>query len=156
MNCEPAQQPKLVTPCGCNTAVSYNTHTSLPCTADWEPSPPCCAQVLSDELDEDHFHHRHLKLRQQLQRLATQAALSGTQQQRQDAAVAEEPPQLWEDCCSMQLQDVQLQRMLQGWAAERTNLLQLSGQPPVEELVTTWEVCIRQHCGCGRCTVWLQ
>lgn len=106
--------------------------------------------MLSDELDEDHFHHRHLKLRQQLQRLATQVALSGTQQQRQDGAVAEEPPQLWEDCCSMQLRDVQLQRMLQGWAAERTGLLQLSGQPPVEELVTSWEVCIRQHCGCGR------
>jgi hypothetical protein len=113
--------------------------------------------VLSDELDEDHFHHRHLKLRQQLQRLATQAALSGSQQQRQQqhgAAAEEEPPQLWEDCCSMQLEGVQLQHMLQGWAVERTSLLQLSGmQPPVGKLVTIWDFGIRQHCGCGRCTV---
>lgn len=122
----------------------------------WVPCWLCPVQVLSDELDEDYFQQRHLRLRQQLQHLATQAALSSTvrpqeQQQQQQS-------DLWEDCCSILLQQEQLRGMLEGWAAERAKLLQLpQGWPlqaqEVQELAASWELDIRQHCGTGKlCT----
>jgi hypothetical protein len=100
-------------------------------------------QVLSDELDEGYFHHRHLKIRQHLQQLATAAALSATPR-------AEAPSGLWEECCSMPLCEQQLRTMLQAWAAERGKALH--GQNPEQnapQLVSSWEQEIRIHCGCG-------
>jgi hypothetical protein len=82
------------------------------------------AQVLSDDLDEDYFYRTHLQLRQQLQHLATQAALTDSclQQQAQPQMQREtwlqqrlRQQQLrqqscsWEECCSMLLHKQALQ-----------------------------------------------
>lgn len=103
-------------------------------------------QVLSDELDEGYFHHRHLRLRQHLQKLATAATLSVTPEQGAQSS-------LWEECCSMPLSERQVQAMLQAWAIERGKVVH--GQHPeqnVPQLVASWEQEIRVHCGCGECT----
>jgi hypothetical protein len=105
--------------------------------------------VLSDELDEDYFNHKHLRIRQQLQHLATQALFSSGQRQHQ------QPPSLWEHCCGAALQETQLQAMLQGWCAERARMQQLlrcqpAGVQDIQEMVETWEQQIRQHCACGK------
>jgi hypothetical protein len=115
----------------------------------------CPVQVLSDELDEEYFHQRHLRLRQQLQYLATQAALSSVVHPKDQK---QQQSDLWEDCCTIPLQQQKLQGMLQGWAAERANVLQLQQGWPLQaqqlqELAATWEVDIRQHSGSGKlCT----
>lgn len=105
--------------------------------------------MLSDELDEDYFQHRHLKLRQQLQQLATQAASSRTpwQQQQQQQVL-----DVWEERCSAALHTPQLQWLLHAWAAERGRILQTSQQPSMgprglQQLVSGWELGIRHHCG---------
>lgn len=106
-------------------------------------------QVLSDELDEDYFNHKHLRIRQQLQHLATQALSSSRQHQQ--------PSSLWEHCCGAALQETQLQAMLQGWCAERARMQQLlrcqpAGVQDMQEMVEDWEQQIRQHCACGKDT----
>jgi len=106
-------------------------------------------QVLSDELDEDYFHQRHLRIRQQLQQLATQAAMEGAPQQQQ-----QQQSHMWENCCSMPLCESKLLLMLRAWAGQRGRLLHALQQPgdaeAVQQLVSSWERNIRMHCGCGK------
>jgi hypothetical protein len=108
-------------------------------------------QVLSDELDEDYFNHKHLRIRQKLQHLATQALSSSRQHPHQ------QPSSLWEHCCGAALQETELQAMLQCWCAERARMQQLLRCQPVgvqdmQELMGIWEQQIRQHCACGKDT----
>lgn len=109
-------------------------------------------QVLAYELDEDYFHHTHMKLRQHLQQLATQSLLSSPHAELSQHLEQQQRPVQWEDCCSKILQKEQLQQLLRVWAAERHQLLsqQCPAEPQqLEQWLQDCELAVQLHCGSG-------